>query len=411
MTVNAPLGRVRRRSWLPAVIVTTIGLLWATATYVASVVQPAVSEPAFPSTVGTYSWWTSGLSEGDVDAALVVYQNGIGVEFLDTPQAVVLGTNGSTYRRLGVAERLGNPADQGDPAESVLSPDGTFVVVANPGSDGGVVVATLGDGTPRSIDIGDGRSALPVSIAADGKSVLLLAHHDGLSRYSTEDFRLHGDLVNLNLETGEVQDYPELNDVNSAALSPDGSRIVADTAEGIVVANAADGKIQAIGLPDIDSPYLDGDAWSPDSGSFAFLNGSTLHVVEVAELGGVTTEVSYQPVPLDGVEYGTAIGWRDNTTALVHTENGSGDNHSFFSWVDVESGEREQFSEYTPDFTGAALGSADIARDLVATMQIADLPNNRGVIPYVVNVALVLILGLVVMAVSPARRKAEPEAG
>ncbi|PRY67304.1 hypothetical protein B0I08_107200 [Glaciihabitans tibetensis] len=381
---------------------TAIGLLVVALPYVWSAPHPGTAEPIFPSTVAAYDWWTSGLSASEMDAAIAMYRNGVGVEFFDAPQAVVLASDGSTYRRLGVSEELTIADDQGDPAPSVLSPDGTFVVVGNAGGGSEVTVATLRDNSQRSLDIGNGRAAVPVSIRADGKQVLLLVSTGSLSRYTDYTFRLHGALVSLNLDTGAVREYATLTDVNSAALSPDGARIVADTGDGIVLVDVADGSAQLLDVPVIDAPYIDGDAWSPNGQRLAFLSGNELHIVAVSEAQPV-----HRAIPLTGIEFGTAIGWRDDTSVLLHTSDDPEGNRSSFSWVDTESGDTERFSEYTPNFTGAALGSADFARDLVSVMVVADRPADRGFLPLGVNSALALALGFVVWAVSP-RSSASP---
>lgn len=80
------------------------------------------TEPQLPSTIAPYSWYTGMLSADHFDAAVLQYQNGVGVEFMDDPQSVLLSTDGRTYRRLDQAEHATIAEDQGDPAYSVLSP-------------------------------------------------------------------------------------------------------------------------------------------------------------------------------------------------------------------------------------------------------------------------------------------------
>jgi hypothetical protein len=124
-----------------------------------------------------------------------------------------------------------------------VSADGTFVVVGKAGCGGGVDVTRLRDNDRRSILVGDGLSAIPVSIAADGRFVLILTSESSLSPLLDLHFRLHGALSLLDLKTGTVREYAGLTDVSAAALSPDGASIVADTAAGLVVVNAVTGKV------------------------------------------------------------------------------------------------------------------------------------------------------------------------
>ena len=65
---------------------------------------------------------------------------------------------------------------------------------------------------------------------------------------------------------------------------------------------------------------LDGDAWSPDGRRFAVLDRNILRFVDVT-----AAEPVEEAVTLQGVASGSAIGWRDTRTVLVHTraENGA----------------------------------------------------------------------------------------
>ena len=338
------------------------------------------------------------LSSSSVDAATMVYQNGAGVEFLDSPQAVLLGADGGAYRRLDAAESLAIPADQGDPAASVLSADGRFVVVGKADGGGGVEVATLRGNERRSILVGDGLSVIPLSIAADGKSALILTSETSLSPMLDLHFKLHGALSLLDLETGTARKYADLTDVSAAALSPNGTSIVADTGTGLVVVDAITGKVADIRLS-ADAGQLDGDAWSPDGRRFALLGGSILRIVDVT-----AAEPVEEAVTLPGVASGSAIGWRDASTVLVHTRAEDDADRSEFSWVDVESGAREPFASYAPDFTGASLIAPDVARGLVPLWRVDDREADRGPPPLLLTIPLAVLVGLVAWIVTPRRR-------
>ena len=147
--------------------------------FLAGALGPAnVTSPVFPSTIARYSWYTGMLSSDRFAAATLLYQNGVGVEFMDTPQSVLLSADESKYRRLDEAESLSIPEDQGDPAVSVLLLDGTFVVTGSAGRTGEVYVVNLRDGHTRTITVGTRRTALPFSIGADGRSALLATSDD-----------------------------------------------------------------------------------------------------------------------------------------------------------------------------------------------------------------------------------------
>jgi hypothetical protein len=400
VSVAASGQREGRRSLIPAMIVAVVLLLVGVIhAAVAPNAKSGVATPVFPREVAAYSWWTGMLSSSSVDAATMVYQNGAGVEFLDSEQAVLLGADGGSYRRLDAAESLGISADQGDPAARVLAPDGTFVVVGKADGGGGVEVTRLIDNDRRSILVGEGLSVVPLSIAVDGRFVLILTSETTLSPVFDLHFKLHGALSLLDLETGAVRKYADLTDVSAAALSPDGTSIVADTGTGRLVLDAVTGEVADIGLS-ADAGRLDGDAWSPDGRRFAVLDGSILRVVDLT-----AAEPVEDAVPLQGVASGSAIGWRDTSTVLVHTRAESGDNCSEFSWVDVGSGAREPFASYAPDFTGASLIAPDVARDLVPLWRVDDTEVDRGPPPLLLTIPLAVLVGLVAWIVTPRRRR------
>ena len=400
MPVAASRQRTSRRSLIPAITVAVVLILVVVIqAAVASSAKPGVARPVFPRVVATYSWWTGMLSSSSVDSATMVYQNGAGVEFLDSPQAVLLGADGGGYRRLDAAESLAIPADQGDPAASVLSADGRFVVVGKADGGGGVEVATLRGNERRSILVGDGLSVIPLSITADGRSALILTSETSLSPPLDPHFKRHGALSLLDLETGTARKYADLTDVSAAALSPNGTSIVADTGTGFVVVDAVTGKVADIRVS-AGAGRLDGDAWSPDGRRFALLGGSILRIVDVT-----AAEPVEEAVTLQGVASGSAIGWRDTSTVLVHTRAEDYTNKSEFSWVDVESGAREPFASYAPDFTGASLIAPDVARGLVPLWRVDDREADRGPPPLSLTIPLAVLVGLVAWIVTPRRRR------
>ncbi len=332
-----------------------------------------------------------------MESAFLLYQNGYGVEFLDAPQSVLLGSDGSTYRRYSVAEELAAPVDQGDPAPSVLSPDGSFVVTAGLAGSGVVTVASIGDGQRREFPVSDGGDAVPLSIDSTG-SVLLLADDGPLSPLLDQEFRLHGSLALLSLSTGELTPYAEPTDVGGAALSPDGRRIAADTADGIVVLDADGSDVVPIDLG--GSPaYLDGDAWSPGGDRFAAATDSGIVVVDLAG-----REPELATIPLESGVVGSAIGWRDGETLLLHLSDLSGRNESSFAWADVATGRVDEIATYSPDLTGAALGGPDVARDQVATVSVQPRPTERGAFPVVFAAGASVLGGLLAWVLTPRGR-------
>lgn len=396
----------RGRNPLPALLSVLLALALTVPALLAPSPASSGRSPRFPSRIAGYSWWVAGQSTSPVDAAVLLYQNGVGVEFLDTPQSVLLSRDGTSYRRFDDAEGRSIAADQGDPAPTLLSPDGTFALVAGADGHGAVEVVTLRDGARRSVPVGDGMSAVPVGLSADGRSALLLTSPTTLSRLQDLFFRLHGTLTRLDLSTGDLMPYPHLADVNAAALSPDGTTMLVDTAGGLVLARSADGQVVArLDVPG-DPVSLDGDAWSPDGALIALTRGPQLLLVDPSHPGVI------RAFPLPGFGDARAIGWRDAHSALVHAQSASDDNDSTFLWVDTLTGAREPFSRYVPGPTGAALGPADAARDLVPLWQVAEQPVDRGpLLSWPLALLVVLIAGTLAWRLTPRRRAATPVFG
>ncbi|HEY5979392.1 MAG TPA: WD40 repeat domain-containing protein [Microlunatus sp.] len=351
--------------------------------------EPAVGAPQLPSVIAPYSWYTGMLSTDRFDAAVLRYQNGVGVEFMDDPQSVLLSADGRTYRRLDQAENATIAEDQGDPAVSVLSPDGTFVVVGSSGPTGAVQVVTLRDGAVREVPVGRGRAALPLALGADGRTLLIGTSGEVVNRYAEGNAV---SLAMLDLQTGALREYPAVTGVWAAALSPDNRMITVATDHGAQLVDATSGQVTAT-LVTTDEVNLDGDAWSPDGRSVALVTGSSLVVAGVSGPQPVLRRHLLMP------DYGTVIGWRDPSTVLVHAFTDTSDNTSALYWVDVQSGASETIASYAPNFTGASMLGVDAARDLVPRWQVGPQPVDRGPLPLYVGL-LPLGLGVIVAALS-----------
>ena len=346
---------------------------------------PNVTNPAFPSTIARYSWYTGMLSSDRFAAATLLYQNGVGVEFMDTPQSVLLSADGSSYRRLDEAESLSIAEDQGDPAVSVLSPDGTFVVTGSAGKTGQVHVVRLRDGHNRAVTVGARRTALPIGIGADSRSVLLATSDEVVNRYAEGNTL---GLARLDLETGQLRDYPAVKSVRAAALSPDGSRIVATSGRGAELIDAATGRIAAT-METPSEVSLDGDAWSPDGTMIAMVDRAVVAVVDVTGRRPVARRWA-----LTGMKYGSAIGWRDESTVLIHGVTDTAANTSELYWVDVTTGTQTSVASYRPNFTGASLVGPDAARDLIPLWRIEQRTVDRGPLPLPTGLMLAVTVGL-----------------
>jgi len=391
----------KRRPIVLALIAAAVGFTLGIApTAIASWTAPLPSSAVvFPSQLGTYSWFTL---HGDPGMPVTMtYQNGVGVEFMDAPQAVALGVDGSTYRRVAAAEDRSIPADQGDPADMVLSADGTFAVIAGANGHGTVVVHSFADGVSHDISIGAGRSAVPLSITSDGDQVLVLLGDDEMSRYADTAMKLHGTLALLDLASGDLADYP-LEGVMAAAISPDGTRVAAQIEDGTVVMDAAGRGVRSLSSLSGGGGLTD-DAWSPNGTHLATIAyeeewASALRTEALLQITDVVTDTT-AVVPLEGIDYAAVRGWNDDDTVIVQAYRD--DNGAEFMWVDAGTGATETFATYDSGFTGASVASADLARDLVGEWVIEDRAPQQGWIEGILLGAVVgTVCGLAVWVVA-----------
>ncbi|GAA1848451.1 hypothetical protein ACFQZV_08185 [Microbacterium koreense] len=391
----AQRARKGARSFVPAVIVGVLVAAWFVVPAAVTWVQPPAEGTTFPAQVAEYSLAVDPLAAGDVTTATMIYQNGLGVESGDTPQAIVLADDGVTYRRLVAAEQRGVTADQGDPAAFALSPDGTFAVLGSGEIPGSVPVVTFADADIDEFVIDAERYAAPVGLSADGLRAALVTSDRPLSRYESRDLRLSGDLVVLDFSSVTTEPIEVDGTVNAAALSPAGDLVLIDSSTGVVLHDRETGETRPVDVP--AGAIVDGDAFSPDGTSFAVVSGSTLHI------GAVDAE-AVEALPLEGFAFASAIGWRGEDAVLVHGTSGEDGNRSLFAWVDTASGAVEPMSTYEPGPANAALARPDIARDLAAMWSVADRRAQRGIVEPLLGLAAGLAVGVVAWFLTPRRR-------
>lgn len=244
---------------------------------------PATAKPGpagIPARVADYSYFTGDVSASPPGRAVAIFQHGFGVELFDFEQAIVVGADGDTYRRLDVAEDRAGSETQGDPAPMLLSPDGSFVAVGDwDADDPDLALIDLHTGEVEVHEVPGGHSALPLAWSADSTLVSYLTTAE--PKYPYSGMAITGEIGMLELATGKAHILPGAADVRAAAFSPDGSelaihRITPDTSstgldEG--VPQIGGGTVEIVGLDgsvrrrltmDPDA-YLDGpNAWSPD---------------------------------------------------------------------------------------------------------------------------------------------------
>jgi len=188
-------------------------------------------EVAVPDQLASYSHVTGSVSASAPGRATALFQHGFGVELLDLPQAVVLGADGDSYRRVDAAEDRAGAETQGDPAPMLLSPDGTKVAVGD--HDTGnpdVVVVDLLTGTTTTHPLPTGRSVIPVAWSRDGRTLAHLLSPAPTDPYSGG--RITGQVGLLDLTDDTALVLPE-DEATAAAFSPDGSELAVEQADMI----------------------------------------------------------------------------------------------------------------------------------------------------------------------------------
>lgn len=362
--------------------------------------QPAGEEvrAVLPEPFPAYSHVGSSVERDPAGPALLAFTYGVGVEFMDFPQAVVLGADGTTYRRLSTAERASTPADQGDPAPFLLSPDGTSVAVGTTGTGGRVSVVDLVTGGREHHRVRDGSSVFPVAWSADGRSVFASTSGGLYDRYAGRqpevDWRLHR--VDLDAPADrDVTDLPsDPAHRPTAAPLPDGTGLLVTSGDGTQL-RTPDGQqvlVDDTGLRGVLAPT----SVSPDSGRVATVAAGTpggpLWVAELED--GRATEGSPVPAPGEGP---TIVGWLGADRLLVSThDNDTSSLRLHLTSVEVDSGDAVELLVADPGWTGAAVLDVSAAAQLLdgavlAPVERTDHGRIRAVLDIVGRVLAVLL--------------------
>jgi hypothetical protein len=359
--------------------------------------QPAGEEvrAVLPDPFPAYSHVASTVERDPVGPALLAFTYGTGVEMMDFPQAVVLGADGTTYRRLRTAESASTPSDQGDPAPFLLSPDGTSVAVGTTGTGGRVTVVDLMTGGRAHLRVRAGSSVFPVAWSADGDSVFLSTPGGLYDRYAGRqpeaDWGLHR--ADLDAPAGEaVTDLPtDPAHRATAAPLPDGTGLLVASGDGTQL-RTPDGEqvlVADVGLPGELTPT----SVSPGGGRVATWTVSgSLWVAELEDgraAGGA-------PVPVPG-ERPMIVGWLDADHLLVSThDNETSSLRLHLTSVEVDSGEAVELLVADRGWTGAAVLNLSAAAQLLdgavlGPVESTDHGRTRAVLDIVGRVLAVLL--------------------
>jgi dipeptidyl aminopeptidase/acylaminoacyl peptidase len=386
----------------------------AMGTWSASASPASVDATAVPSELAGYSHLTGSVSDSAPGRAVALYQHGFGVEFLDFPQAVVLGADGRTYRRVDVAEGRAGPETQGDPAPMLLSPDGTRIAVGDHDiDDPDVVVVDLLTGDTSRHRLPEGRSVVPVAWSPDGRQ---LAHL--LSPAPTNPYRgepIVGDVGVLDLKTGETTMLRRAREVRTAAFSPDGTQLAVqqDVAGGeqLSVVDIASDTTRVL---EADGELAGPASWSPDGRLLATTTVRSLGAVPGIRTPTAPTGLAFvdttgrggdvpAPLELPLAPDGRVLGWRSPDQALVLTvvqpvDDGRGEGPDAYELSVVSLGHDESTAlmriPELQDFGVSRFQLADANVDELEVVTPADV--DRGPLPLPVRGGAAALTGLVV---------------
>ena len=369
-----------------------------------------LGQAAVPRQLAGYSLLTGSVSDSPPGAAVALFQHGWGVEFLDFPQAVVLGAGGDVYRRVDVAEDRAGGETQGDPAPMLLSPNGTKVAVGDHDTDRpDVVVVDLVTGATTTHPLPAGRSVVPVAWSSDGRTLASVLSPAPTNPYSGE--RITGDVGLLDLDDDTTVVLPDDN-VTAVAFSPDGSELAVEQAGSddvrLSVVDLASGSARDL---EAEGVLAGPTAWSPDgrllaltttrpSGAPAGVDDpgipTGLSFVDATGRGGGVPEL--MKLPLSGA--GRVLGWTapDEVVILldvVKQEDCCGPEAATLSSVLLDGTEPRTLMRIS-DLTGYGVGRFQLAADTADVLQVVSPADvDRGPWPLPWRVALALLVGLV----------------
>lgn len=373
-----------------------------------------VAAPAVPAEMAGYSHLTGSVSSSPPGPVVALWQHGYGVEFLDFPQAVVLGSGGDAYRRVDVAEERAGGETQGDPAPMLLSPDGTRVAVGDHDMDRpDVVVVDLSTGDTTRHPLPTGRSVVPVAWSADGRTLASLVSDEATNPYSGG--RITGDIALLDLPDDAAEVLELDRSSTGAAFSPDGSELAVDQSGVVTVVDLQDGAERSL---EVDGVLAGPAAWSPDGRLLAVTTTKPVQAPPGVEAPGIPTGLAFvdatgsagdvpDSLPLDLTGPGRVLGWSGpdgvlTVLAVEGTDTCCGDDQQTLSVVPLDGTEPRTLMRMS-DLTSFGVGRFQLAASVAASLEVVTPDDvDRGPWPWPLRGVLAVAAGLLAWALARA---------
>lgn len=363
--------------------------------------------PFLPDRFADHSHLTASVSSSPPGPAVALYQHGLGVELLDLPQAVVVGSAGDVYRRVDLAEDRAGDETQGDPGPMLLSPDGTRVALGTHDSGRlGLALLDLRDGEVTPRPVAQARSVLPVAWSPDGRWLACLVSATATNPHSGQP--VAGVVHLVDVSTGRSRPLSGGATATAVAFAPYGTELALQrpaSAGGGLEVWSADGALRRTLQPGPGRRLAGPHAWSPDGRLLATSGGeATTSFVDATGGGGPVPGPVGTRAAQDGV-----LAWASADQVLVLTgEPGPDDSPQGATWVTrvaLDGGATERLSALPSD--GYGVDRFQLAAALAPDLHVRPAgPAERGPWPgWLRATAALLAAGAVALVVAVVRRR------
>ncbi|WP_432562411.1 TolB family protein [Kineococcus sp. SYSU DK003] len=410
----------RRLSFLVGCVVLLLGIAAVLATATVSDRREAPARATVPQQMPGYSRLTADLARHPVGAALALYRQGSGLDVAGVPQALVVGADGASTRRLDQAVRRGAPDVREVPAPVRLSPDGRTAAIGDwnaARSSSDLAFVDLGTGATRVFPVPPVAGAVPLAWSHDGGRLAYLAPDrppapssrssgptSGPTSGSTSgpsSDQVSGQLFVFDTRTDRAAAVPGAADVVAAAFSPDGSRLAVQgtTAAAVRIVDPVGGAGRQVPVP-AGMRLAGAAAWSPDGELLALRDGDR-HLLFVA-----TTPGREVPRPVPG--RGDVLGWVAED-AVLHQAPAQGPGHRTDFRVlrtDLADGSATPYLRIPTGGGSYAVSDLSLATALLphaVTVQATEV--DRGPWPLPLRLALVVVGALTAVSASAGLRR------